>query len=444
MAILGTTRLKVENGSASVERLWNGRYRLEFLCNPSSDKTDWYYENIGGILPEFLASQDDFFGNGVEEAWQAIPESVYPNMVCVEAAYVYIPSINAKRVSLAYETLTSSWVQEKDDTIDYELNGLKRVSRVSVALPDTEYTNVVGTTTLGSDGTTVYLAKYQIDETDAKWTLTEVWLEAGVLSISEKTESDGVRSVTTEFFGIEGATIGPVIAKSTSNYEGFQTISVTTLQDKNGDSIVGGGENLVNQVSGFNSFTYPGLLEVSYVFTESDRVLNIQSLLTRAPAQCKVKTTTYFIFQESDSIVPSDYSYGNSDGLWSPNHWASIKANGYGDGFLGQAWNDSATFRGYRTDADDISGFLDGVLLTFGVLRWNGSNVVRDTVGVNYSTTIDKGPPDPIGNKYVLDVQITPAFDDVDGNQYYKKTIVVTDAIPTQPKTASLPYVATP
>ena len=82
--ILGTTRLKVANGSASVTKLWNGRYRLEFLCDPSSDKTDWYYENIGGILPEFAASQDAFFGKGVDESWVAIPDSVYPDMVCVD------------------------------------------------------------------------------------------------------------------------------------------------------------------------------------------------------------------------------------------------------------------------------------------------------------------------------------------------------------------------
>ena len=231
MAILGTTRLKVENGSASVERLWNGRYRLEFLCNPSSDKTDWYYENIGGILPDFAASQDAFFGSGVEEAWQAIPESVYPNMVCVEAAYVYIPSINAKRVSLAYETLTSSWVQEKDDTIDYELNGLKRVSRVSVALPDTGYTNVVGTTTLDSDGTTVYLGSYNIDETDAKWTLTEVWLEAGTLNRSED-KVGSQQAITIQAIGeVPSTPSGYSLARtSVGNYEGFQTNDYTFLK----------------------------------------------------------------------------------------------------------------------------------------------------------------------------------------------------------------------
>ncbi len=161
MAILGTTRLKVANGSASVEKLWNGRFRLEFLCEPSSGNADWYHENIGGILPDFAANQSDFFGSGLGEDWSAVPESLYPDMVCVEANYSYIPSLGGKRVQLAYETLTASWVEEKDNDIDYELNGLKRVSRAFVALPGTAYTYIVGTTTITSDGTTLYLASFK-------------------------------------------------------------------------------------------------------------------------------------------------------------------------------------------------------------------------------------------------------------------------------------------
>lgn len=34
------------------------------------------------------------------------------------------------------------------------------------------------------------------------------------------------------------------------------------------------------------------------------------------------------------------------------------------------------------------------------------------------------GPDNPSGKKYVLDIDIRPAFEDVDGNIYYKKTIV--------------------
>jgi hypothetical protein len=152
-------------------------------------------------------------------------------MVCVEASYPYIPSIGEKRVSLAYETLTGEWVQEKDDTIDYDLNGLKRVSRQSVALPDTAYTGVVGTTSEDNDGTTVYLAKYQIDETDAKWTLTEVWLEAGIISRSIRERNSGsgssgkIRTEVVETLKIEPTSTisGVKIGEEESNVDGLPT-----------------------------------------------------------------------------------------------------------------------------------------------------------------------------------------------------------------------------
>ena len=442
MSNQGTIRLKVTNGAPAIEKLWNGRFKLEFLCDNNSPKEDWYYDNISSILPDYGILQETNFGSGVSEDWEAIPASVYPDMRLVETEYVYIPSMGDKRVKLTYETLTASWVEEKDEDTDYELNGLKRVSRTFVALPGTAYDKVVGTSTIDSDGTTLYLGNFKIEKTDAKWELTEVWLEAGTISISKSSESDGVMSVTTVFFGAEGSAVGPIIAKKTDDYEGLPTISVTTLQDVDGNSIVAGGENLVNQVSGFSPFSYPGVLDVDANKTTNEGGgdwLIVKALLIDAPAQCKVKTTTYFIFQTGNSIVASDYKYASSAGLWSPNHWAAFSISAVGSSSLG-LFSDSSTFRGYRTSSNSAEGLLSGPLLSVAQLSWQGRSALLDNVAISYDLVIDQGPPDPIGNTYTLDAQIAPAFDDIDGNQYYKKTIVVTDAIPSQPNTASLPY----
>ena len=442
MSSQGSIRLKVTNGAPAIEKLWNGRFKLEFLCDNNSPKEDWYYENISSILPDYGILQETNFGSGVSEDWEAIPDSVYPDMRLVETEYVYIPSMGDKRVKLTYETLTASWVEEKSEDTDYELNGLKRVSRTFVALPGTVYDKVVGTSTIDSGGTTLYLGSFKIEKTEAKWELTEVWLEAGVLGVSRSSESDGVMRVTHVFFGAEGAVVGPIIAKDTDNFDGLPTISVTTLQDSDGNSIVSGGENLVNQVSGFSPFSYPGILDVDVDETTNAGGadwLKIKALLVSAPAQCKVRTTTYFIFQTSSSINASDYNYASSSGLWSPNHWASLSISAEGK-FSNGLFSDSSTFRGYRTSSSGQSGTLYGPLLGYAQLTWQGRNELLDAEEITYSLVIDQGPPSPIGSKYTLDVQINPAFDDVDGNQYYKKTIVVTDVIPDQPTSASLPY----
>jgi len=231
MSNQGTIRLKVTNGAPAIEKLWNGRFKLEFLCDNNSPKEDWYYDNISSILPDYGILQETNFGSGVSEDWEAIPDSVYPNMRLVETEYVYIPSMGDKRVKLTYETLTASWVAEKDEDTDYELNGLKRVSRTFVALPGTVYDRVVGTSTIDSNGTTLYLGSFKIEKTDAKWSLTEVWLEAGTLS--ETLDSVGSQKAKViETIGTDPiAPSGYLLAsQQESNFEGFQTNRFTFLK----------------------------------------------------------------------------------------------------------------------------------------------------------------------------------------------------------------------
>ena len=466
MAILGTARLNIEGGSVTVSRLWNDRYSLKFLCSTKSPKTDWYYQNIGGVLPEFGDNQDHFFGTGVDESWAPPDGSVYPNMICVESSHEYINSIGEYRTAVSYETLTSSWVQEKDDTIDYDLNGLKRVSRQSVALPDTAYAKVVGTTDMDSNGTTVYLAKYQIDETDAKWTLTETWLEAGTLSVSTRNLSEGVVEVTTVFLVVEGTTVGPIVRKNTDNLEGLKTISVTTLQDKDGNSIITGGENLVHQYEKKSDFTYPGVVKLRQDIITSD--VGVDPILLNfelfPPVQNKITSKVSVIFQTASDIAASDETYddgsGAADSYWNPTEWARTYVSGIGWQY--SAFSKSQGLRGYRVDPD-VSGISSLTPSGSNVFRSNGV-VIFTAAGTSYvepvssSTegnifarvngvsdqdgllfTVDSqriygntpfilqasgGPVDPSGTKYVLDIDIRPAFEDVDGNIYYKKTIV--------------------
>jgi len=49
----GTSNLVIVNGMPAVEKLWNGRFRLEFFCDPSNKVEGWYNGNISGWLPPF-------------------------------------------------------------------------------------------------------------------------------------------------------------------------------------------------------------------------------------------------------------------------------------------------------------------------------------------------------------------------------------------------------
>jgi hypothetical protein len=261
MSNQGTIRLKVTNSAPAIEKLWNNRYKLEFFCDNNTPKEDWYFDNVGAMLPEYGILQDANFGSGVAEDWEAIPGSVYPDMRLVLAEYPYNVRAGKHYVKLTYETLTASWVEEKAEDADYELNGLKRVLRTFVALPATAYGKVVGTSTIDSDGTTLYLGSFKIVKTDAKWSLSEVWLEAGILNETDPAVGqDFLRQKSITWQGVQGSDpAGWTFAgKTTQNVGGFQTI---TAQYYNADDISGVETFTYNTTQ---QFTIPGTVGVNY------------------------------------------------------------------------------------------------------------------------------------------------------------------------------------
>ena len=155
-------------------------------------------------------------------------------MCLVEAALPYIPASEKHLVTLIYETLTTSWVLEKEEDTDYELNGLQRIKRTYVSLPETDYTNVVGTATITSGGKTLYLGGYDIKKTEAKWVLEEIWLEAGLINTSISngpTGIPGTTRVTYESIGVEiSPPTGVLLESRDVNAGGFTTYIRTKLQ----------------------------------------------------------------------------------------------------------------------------------------------------------------------------------------------------------------------
>ena len=436
MATQATSKLVIVNGMPAVEGLWNGRYRLEFFCDPSNKNEGWYSGNIDQWLPEYGALQD----HAIENGWE-YPENsdvAYDDMRLVERDVPFIPSASTHYVRLVYETLTDAYVQEKDDTIDYELNGLKRVTRTSVALPETAYTGVVGEgTSMDSDGTTVYLSSYQIDETDAKWTLTESWIEAGTLRVTERTEAEGVKSVTTTFLVTEGSVVGPIVDRDTNNFEGLKTIIVKSLQDKDGNPLGANGDDPVSQFDQYIDFRYPGEVSIAYdqdtvtdpSTGEVGTIWNKYWYSLIPPVTSAVNARVYVFFQTSDEIVASDLVYDGAIGLWNPDEWARGVIDGLGTNFSVSSVQQSAqdkVFNEYTVVAggnNSVSGTGDYANTAGGATMLEGSFILPTA---SYSMDVSGGPGRPDGNKYVIQPPtLTPAFDDVDGNQVWKKVIIV-------------------
>jgi len=305
MSSQGSIRLKVTNGAPAIEKLWNNRFKLEFFCDNNSPREDWYYENVSALLPEYGILQTTNFGSGVSEDWEAIPDSVYPDMRLVLAEYPYNVRAGKHYVKLTYETLTASWVEEKSEDTDYELNGLKRVSRTFVALPGTTYDKVVGTSTIDSDGTTLYLGSFKIEKTEAKWELTEVYLEAGTLS--ETLDNVGSQKAKViETIGADPSTPSgySLASKQESNFEGFQTNrftflkpSILSLQQE----FVGGATTI--QVSAFE-------MTESQVNADLSEVTASHILISQSEGDYEGITTSQFTYEVDDFEVESQSEDG--------------------------------------------------------------------------------------------------------------------------------------
>ena len=226
-------------------------------------------------------------------------------------------------------------------------------------------------------------------------------------------------------------------SRSTNNFQGLKTITVTTMQDKNGNPLGTAGTTPVHSFDTFSNFSYPGLFTATN--ENSGRIANVAIELTKAPAQSKVKSTVYVFFTTTSTISSSDYKYDSASGLWGPNDWGSVVIDAEGSN-SGLQFNNSKALRGYRTSGSTFSGTVTATFGLSAFFNFQGSQKLSDFNSIAYIATINPGPSDPVGSKWVLDVKITSAFDDVDGTTYYKKTIIVTDTIPAQVSSVGGPY----
>ena len=432
-----TNRLKLI-GTPAVEQLQNGRYQLTVNCTTMNSREDWYSSNKARIFPDFgsLESAEMSIDGLAPRTGEAYTDM---RLVSVQSSTQQDQYI----VTLVYQTLGASFVQVKDDTIDLELNGLRRVSRTSIAQAGTDIptddkdigVDFIDHQIDAETAVRCFLASYKVDDTDSYREFERTYIQAGTLSVSTKNLSEGVKQVTTVFLVTEGTTVGPVTSRSTNNFQGLKTITVTTMQDKDGNPLGTAGTTPVHSFDTFSNFSYPGL------FVPSSTVIgqtgNLVINLTKAPSQAKVQSKVYVFFTTTSTISSSDYKYDSASGLWSPNDWGSVTVSA---GSGSSLFNTSKALRGYRTDVNTFSGTIPASFGNLAEFYFQGSRKASGTPSVSFTATVNKGPSDPVGSKWVLDVKITSAFDDVDGTTYYKKTIIVTDTIPAQVSSVGGPY----
>lgn len=207
--------VKLPNGRISVIRRFY-KFTREDIDNA----------NLGSLMGDF---------GDLDTADEQISNQGYTNCrlisVEVDTRFDSVSNTDSAVLIKTYETLTDSFVQITDDTVDFAENGLKQITRVYRAVSGTTSPNVVGVTALDTGET---LASSKIEDNEAFAELTETYIESGVLSISESRrygDSVEVYSVEgiklTEAQAREAITSLPATAKfygsRLSNYNGLQT-----------------------------------------------------------------------------------------------------------------------------------------------------------------------------------------------------------------------------
>ena len=476
-----TNRLKIK-GSPSVEKLQNDRYKLTITCSAMNSREDWYSANKARIFPDFgsLQSAEMSIDGLAPRTGEAYTDM---RLTSVESGNRSPRDGSDYIVVLTYETLGSAFVQVKDDTVILQENGLRTVSRTSIAKAGTDIptddkdigVDYIDHQIDAETAVRCFLSSYEIDDTDSYREFKRTYIQAGTLSVSESNESEGVIRVTTTFLVTEGTPVGPVIAKTTGEFAGLKTISVTTLQDSSGQSIVHDNANTVHQYNRMVDFTYPGVVSiVGDKINDNNVITNLYNFDLQPPVQAKIESKVSVIFQTSAEIVPSDFTFNDGGGaataLWNPTEWAKTYMSGISWNY--SPFSETKGLRGYRINTtasgvDAVAGssgniaffhannalaifqnkgssFLEIVTNTSAGSLSAAINAVSDSTGLRtivggkriyastpYRMEIFGGPIDPVGGKFTLDVDLRPAFTDVNGNTYYKKTII-TSTIPAQ------------
>jgi len=288
-----TNRLKLV-GQPSVEQLQNGRYRLTVNCTALNTRNDWYNANKDRIFPDFgsLQSAEMSIDGLAPREGEAYADM---RLTKVESGNRSMRDGGDYLVVLTYETLGSAFVQVKDDTTDYELNGLRRVTRTSIAEAGTDYTKTVGTSFIdhqinSETAVRCYLASYSVDDTDSFRQVQEVYVEAGVISVS--TDQDSILSeVVVDAINLTVAQVRSIVSEVTGNhsirsqttgdYEGLNNIRYvfdirsTTTETELGDPLIGVEFETGIQTDGSSDF----IITRKYAISSANTASSIKKLL---------------------------------------------------------------------------------------------------------------------------------------------------------------------
>jgi len=453
-------RLRLVGTGPKVEQLQEGRFRLTFTCTATNPKEAWMNGNKDQIMTAYgtlQSAQKNIAGIDPRT------DEAYSDMVLFKTEAN--PSERDLIITLVYETATDTFVKAKDDRVLVGSNQLQTVERVTVAKTGTALPSVtIGTTSIVVNSVTCVLTSRKVEENDAYILLIETYSQTGIISVSpvmnrvyNSVPMYQYRTLVASAEVIDTASAiqdpngnniqaNAVFFEPSINHSSSPTVITQNVLNTSTDLSVADSSVLISSHDDLYNFLYPGVVRLDSRFfgrhddNEGFNRIDIKTTKESYPTTTKVRCNVYNFIQRSNDIADTDFTYDGASGLWSPNSWATVDANiikSY-ESYIQEPNFTSNVYTGYRINGSSIRGTLARFSYGFSgdyqnpILFYNGVNYGYDSYGYSYEIKITQpGPPDPIGRKWCLGVDIQPAFRDSNGNTYYNKQIIVTERIPT-------------
>jgi hypothetical protein len=341
-----------------------------------------------------------------------------------------------RTITRSYVQATSTLVQIGSDSIDTEINGLRRRTQLFIGTAAaSDPSGTVGTTTHGTD-TTLILASKKVERTATLTRAQVVWLEPGIIS---KSKSGGPASLpnTLSHSWTTWATVptmpGIVLSISEGNFQGLKTLVYESL------SLNDAASTPIATLATYRDtvrVTKPGEVHIAkHTFSAGKEV---PYLVTTPPTTGVVEmaVTVELVTTAPTSIVPVAY---NLDGLSVGVCTKRITESplGYEEGtsitvsvYTDRARIDYDVLRGYYyTDPGAFNG--DAITYTYNaqIIR-DTDNIIGETLTATETSVItltgSTGYSAPATGD-IYEKRVDPVFTLANGTQVYR---VVTYKIP--------------
>lgn len=395
----------------------------------SNPDEDWYFVNKSRIFADYGTLQSatmSIAGIGPRTG------EAYDNMRLVSASSSQ--SSEGYVITFVYETLSGSFVREVDDVFSEDENGLRVLKRVSIAQAGADYTGSVGTTFIDSqiDSETavrVYLAGFDMENTDSFRRVTERYVEAGTISIDKSTGPQGLPSTYTRTYTsrfTEPTSSGIALNRGVSNVNGYPQYVYTFLEGSaEGSSPLGASGVIIS---------YQEIIEVRQAGVVSGSSVNVTDgsvavLDTVPPSIKKIKADVTISLVTTNTLSdPTNFAYNLSNTSVSASITTTRKTPvGVEQGssltvsvFNTNSSSDTRTFPNhYRTN-----GGSSGTVTSPAQLIRDEDNIIGEALNSSTDTSIFiTGSTSAPATTGTYQESLDPAFLDADGTQYYRKTV---------------------